>query len=163
MLIVDGGEFGQWAQACLAADTRIINGPSGCIGGSIPYALAAGVARPGSTVVALLGDGTAGFHFAEFETAHRYGVKFVAVIGHDARWNAEYLIQQRDFGADRIYESELDATRYDLAAAGFGCHGEQVTEAAELAPALQRAGDSELPVCLVCEIDGQPAPSGAGH
>ncbi len=163
VLIIDGGEFGQWAQACLGADSRIINGPSGCIGGSIGYALAAGIARPGATVVALLGDGTAGFHFAEFETAHRYGVKFIAVIGHDARWNAEYLIQQRDFGPDRIYESELDRTRYDLAAAGFGCHGEQVTRPEDLDAALQRASDSRLPACLVCEIDGQPAPSGAGH
>ncbi|MDJ0779362.1 MAG: thiamine pyrophosphate-binding protein [Gammaproteobacteria bacterium] len=163
VLIIDGGEFGQWAQACVTAETRIINGPSGCIGGSICYALAAKIARPGATVLALLGDGTAGFHFSEFETAHRYGVKFIAVIGHDARWNAEYLIQQRDFGEDRIYESELDPTRYDLAAAGFGCHGEHVTDPAKLDAALRRAADSVLPTCLVCEIDGQPAPSAAGH
>ncbi len=163
VLIIDGGEFGQWAQACLNAETRIINGPSGCIGGSIGYALAAGIARPDATVVALLGDGTAGFHFAEFETAHRYGVKFIAVIGHDARWNAEYLIQQRDFGSDRIYESELDPTRYDLAAAGFGCHGEHVTDPESLDEALRRASESHLPSCFVCEIDGQPAPAGTGH
>ena len=163
VLIIDGGEFGQWAQACLAAGTRLINGPSGCIGGSIGYALAAKIAKPDATVVALMGDGTAGFHFSEFETAHRYGTDFIAIIGHDARWNAEYLIQQRDFGKDRIYETELNPTRYDLAAAGFGCHGEHVTDAAELDSALQRAKNSGLATCLVCEITGLPAPSGAGH
>lgn len=163
LLIIDGGEFGQWAQACLSAKTRIINGPSGCIGGSIGYALAAKIARPEATVIALLGDGTAGFHFSEFETARRYGTDFIAIIGHDARWNAEYQIQQRDYGAERIYETELDATRYDLAAAGLGCHGEHVTDPAYLEPALARAAESGLPGCVVCEITGLPAPSGAGH
>jgi acetolactate synthase-1/2/3 large subunit len=146
------------AGACLSAKTRIINGPSGCIGGSIGYALAAKIARPEATVIALLGDGTAGFHFSEFETARRYGTDFIAVIGHDARWNAEYQIQQRDYGAERIYETELDATRYDLAAAGLGCHGEHIADPAYLEPAL-----SGLPGCVVCEITGLPAPSGAGH
>ena len=46
ILIVDGGEAGQWAQACLSAPTRMINGPSGAIGGCLCYAVAAKVARP---------------------------------------------------------------------------------------------------------------------
>ena len=45
VLVSDGGEFGQWAQACLRAPRRIINGPSGAIGGSIPYAVAVGFLR----------------------------------------------------------------------------------------------------------------------
>jgi acetolactate synthase-1/2/3 large subunit len=163
LLIIDGGEFGQWAQACLSAKSRIINGPSGCIGGSICYALAAKIARPDATVVALLGDGTAGFHFSEFETAHRYGIDFIAVIGHDSRWNAEVQIQQREYGEDRIYETELNSTRYDLAAIGLGCHGEHVSDPAELDSAFERASESGLPTCFVCEISGLPAPSGAGH
>jgi acetolactate synthase-1/2/3 large subunit len=163
LLIVDGGEFGQWAQACLSAGSRVINGPSGCIGGSICYAIAAKLARPDASVVALLGDGTAGFHFSEFETAHRYGIDFIAVIGHDSRWNAEVQIQKRDYGEDRIFETELNPTRYDLAAIGLGCHGEHVTDPAELDSALARAGESGLPTCFVCEITGLPAPAGSGH
>src|SRR5690606_22113510 len=62
ILICDGGEFGQWAQAYCNAPTRIINGMSGAIGGSICYAIAAKLARPNATVVALMGDGTIGFH-----------------------------------------------------------------------------------------------------
>ncbi len=163
ILIVDGGEFGQWAQACVSAKTRIINGPSGAIGGALCYAVAAKIARPEATVVVMMGDGTAGFHFSEFETAHRYGTDFIAVIGHDARWNAEYQIQLRDYGADRLYECELNPTRYDNAAAGFGCHGEHVTDPADLDAALKRADESGLPVCFVAEIEGLPAPSGSGH
>ena len=163
ILIVDGGEAGQWAQACLSAPTRMINGPSGAIGGCLCYAVAAKVARPDATVVVVMGDGTAGFHFAEFETAHRYGADFVAVIASDARWNAEYQIQLRDYGPDRLYECELDNTRYDLAAAGFGCHGEHADDPGDLDAALSRALNSGKPTCLVAEIEGVPAPAGAGH
>ncbi len=163
ILIVDGGEFGQWSQACISAKTRIINGPSGCIGGALCYAVAAKIARPDATVVVLMGDGTVGFHFAEFETAHRYGADFIAVIGHDSRWNAEYQIMLRDYGEDRINECEHNPTRYDLAVAGLGCHGEHVSDPADLDAALKRANESGLPVCFVAEIEGLPAPSGSGH
>ena len=69
VVISDGGEFGQWAQADTHGTERIINGPSGAIGGALCYAVAAKKARPDSVVFALMGDGTVGFHFAEFETA----------------------------------------------------------------------------------------------
>ncbi len=163
ILIADGGEFGQWSQACISAKTRVINGLSGSIGGALCYAVAAKIARPDATVVALMGDGTVGFHFAEFETAYRYGTDFIAVIGHDSRWNAEYQIQLRDYGVERLNECELNPTRYDLAAIGFGCHGEHVTDPAELDVALKRANKSGLPTCFIGEITGLPAPSGFGH
>lgn len=163
ILICDGGEFGQWAQACLSARTRIINGPAGAIGGGLCYAIAAKINRPEATVVALMGDGTIGFHLGEFETALRCNAPFVAIVGHDARWNAEYQIQLRDYGPDRLIGCELEDTRYDLAVAGLGGHGEHVTDPDELADALQRAVKSELPACLNVRIEGLSAPSGSGH
>lgn len=163
ILIVDGGEIGQWAQAFITAPRRMINGPSGAIGGCLCYALAAKVAFPDATVVVVMGDGTVGFHFAEFETAHRYGADFIAVIGQDSKWNAEYQIQVRDFGPDRLYETELNETRYDLAAAGLGCHGEHVTEPSDIVGALERSQKSGRPACVVARIEGLSAPSGVGH
>jgi len=163
IVVVDGGEFGQWAQAFVSTDCRIINGPSGAIGGGLCYAIAAKIAKPQSTVVLLMGDGTAGFHFAEFETAARYGVNLIAVIGHDAKWNAEVQIQIREYGSDRLNECELNPTRYDQAAMGLGCHGEQVTDATEVGDALQRSLDSNLPACIIAHIEGLPAPSAPAH
>ena len=160
VLNIDGGEFGQWAQACLSAKTRIINGPSGAIGGCLCYAAAAKAARPGATVVVLMGDGTAGFHFAEFETAHRHGYGFLAVIGNDARWNAEYQIQLRDYGENRTYACELNPTRYDEAVAGLGGHGENVNTPGELDAALERALKSGVPSCVNVAIESVPAPAG---
>ena len=159
ILVSDGGEFGQWAQAIVSAPTRVINGPSGAIGGGICYAIAAKLARPDATVVALMGDGTAGFHFSEFDTAIRAEADIVAVIGNDARWNAEHLIQKRDYGEQRLIGCELNQTRYDLAAAGLGCFGEHVTSQIQLAGALDRAVKSGLPSCVNVEIEGFGAPN----
>lgn len=158
VLVVDGGEFGQWAQACLNAPNRLINGPSGAIGGGLPFAVAAKLAKPESTVLALMGDGTAGFHFTEFDTAARYGAALIAVIGNDARWNAEYQIQLQDYGPDRLLGCELGEARYDRAAEGLGCHGEFAETADALPGCLERAVTSGRPVCVNLLIDGQPAP-----
>ena len=160
VLVCDGGEFGQWAQALCTAPMRIINGLSGAIGGGLCHALAAKLARPEATVIAMMGDGTAGFHFTELDTAVREGAEFVTVIGNDFRWNAEHQIQLRDYGPDRLVGCELaPSARYDLAAAGFGCHGEHVTEPAGIGAALARALASGLPACVNAEIDGVAAPA----
>lgn len=163
VLVCDGGEFGQWAQGYIDAPTRIINGVSGAIGGGPCYALAARLCRPEATVIALMGDGTVGFHLSEFETALRCGAPFVAVIGHDARWNAEVQIQMREYGADRLIGCQLQDTRYDLVVQGLGGHGEFVDDPAELEPALQRALACGRPACVNVRIQGLPAPAGAGH
>ena len=81
------------------APARLINGVAGAIGPSIPFALAARCARPEARILAVMGDGTFGFHMAEFDTAFRHGLPFVAVVGNDARWNAEHQIQLREYGA----------------------------------------------------------------
>ncbi len=161
VFVCDGGEFGQWAQACLKAPHRVINGVAGAIGAALPFALAARIAKPDGVVIAALGDGTFGFHAAEMDTAVRYGLPLVAVVGNDARWNAEYQIQLRDYGAQRLGGCELLPTRYDQVTAGFGGHGEQVTDSAEMASAARRAVQSGLPACLNVMIEGLAAPAAA--
>jgi thiamine pyrophosphate-dependent acetolactate synthase large subunit-like protein len=158
VLIVDGGEFGQWQQACLSAPNRLINGLAGAIGTGIPYAVAAGLAKPGVPVISLMGDGSAGFHLSEFDTAARSGSKFTLIIGNDARWNAEYQIQLRNYGAQRLHSCELNATRYDQVAANLGCHGEHVARPDELGPALDRAAAIGTAACLNVAIESHPAP-----
>jgi acetolactate synthase-1/2/3 large subunit len=160
ILVVDGGEFGQWAQACMSASTRIINGPAGSIGSAIPFAIAARVARPNATVVAVLGDGTFGFHMAEFDTAVRHHLPFIAVVGNDSCWNAEYQIQLRMYGKDRTVGCELlPGVAYEKAVAALGGHGERVTSAAELPAALARAVQAKLPACVNIMIERMPAPT----
>ena len=121
--------------------------------------MAARRAKPDSTVLAVLGDGTFGFHMAEFDTAFRHNLPFVAVVGNDSCWNAEHQIQLREYGAQRAHGCGLaPATRYDLVAAALGGHGEFVQDAAELPAALERAFASGKPACVNVLIEGQAAP-----
>ena len=159
VLVSDGGEFGQWAQACLSAPSRIINGLGGSIGSAIPLSVAARLASPGSRVIAMLGDGTFGFHAMELDTAVRHGLPLVAVVGNDAAWNAEYQIQLRDYGRDRLVGCELLPTRYSDVAIALGGYGERVSRLEELRPALQRALDSGLPACVDVRIGRNAAPN----
>jgi acetolactate synthase-1/2/3 large subunit len=158
VLVCDGGEFGQWAQACLSAPRRIINGPAGSIGSALPFAAAAKLAHPSATVVAMLGDGTLGFHLSEIDTAVRYGLDYVAVIGNDATWNAEYQIQLRAYGKERAQGCELLPTRYGAVAQALGAHGEDVVRPGEFQGALQRAVASGKPACVNVMIERLAAP-----
>jgi len=158
VFISDGGEIGQWGQAFVRAPQRIINGTSGTIGAGICYAIGAQIAAPEAEVVVLMGDGTAGFHFAEFETAAREHLPVKAVIGNDQRWNAEHQLQLRSFGADRAHSCQLSDADYAAAAEAFGAKGIKVEACDALADALEHAAQHEGPVCLDVRIEGLPAP-----
>ena len=80
-----------------------------------------------------MGDGTAGFQIAEWETARRYNLPIIFVIGNDRRWGAEVEIQIRDYGNDRAKFCYLDEiTRYDIIAQGLGCEGFYIKSENEL-------------------------------
>jgi acetolactate synthase-1/2/3 large subunit len=157
VLVCDGGEIGQWAQT-MPFSRRIINGVAGSIGASLPFAVAARLTEPRAPVIAVMGDGTFGFHMAELDTAVRYDLPLVAVVGNDATWNAEHQIQLREYGPNRTHGCELLPSRYDLVAAALGGHGEFVTSADDLSPALARAIASGKPACVNVMIERVPAP-----
>jgi acetolactate synthase-1/2/3 large subunit len=156
--VSDGGEIGQWAQALVKTDRRIINGVAGTIGVSLPFAIAAKLADPNHSVVAVMGDGTFGFHMAEFDTAVRHDLPLIVVVGNDARWNAEYQIQLRQYGAERAKNCDLLPSRYDLVAEALGGFGALVSTAADLPDALDRAYLSRKPACINVMIESHAAP-----
>lgn len=156
--VADGGEFGQWMQGFVSAPRRVMNGVSAAIASAMGNAIGAQIADPDATVICTLGDGTAGFYLGEFDTAVREGANAIFVIGNDACWNAERMLQIREFGADRQTGCDLLPTRYDKSAQWLGAHGEYVTSADELRPALERALASGKPACINVKLDAQPAP-----
>ena len=123
LLVCDGGEIAQWPQAAVDAPERLINGVAGSIGPSLPFALAACALRQqwggkaaAAPVVAVMGDGTAGFHIAEFDTAVRNHLPVIVVVGNDARWNARVpdpvaRVRRRASGALRAAADALRAGR----------------------------------------------------
>ncbi len=159
VLICDGGEFAQWGQSVLPVPPRrMINGVGGSIGSSLPMAIASRLVEPKAPVIAVLGDGTFGFHMAEFETAARRNLPFVAIVGTDARWNAEYNLQVRDYGRDRAVGCELTPARYDLVAVALGGHGELVEKPEDMAGAIERSLASGKPACINVMVESIPSP-----
>jgi acetolactate synthase I/II/III large subunit len=158
VLICDGGEFAQWGQSILRNDRRMINGVAGSIGSSLPMASGARVAEKTAPVFAVLGDGTFGFHMSEIETAVRLDLPYVAIVGTDCRWNAEYNLQVRDYGPNRAHGCELNPTRYDLVATALGGHGELVTSADDLPNAIERSLASGKPAVINVMIESIPSP-----
>ena len=158
VLIADGGEFAQWGQSILRNDRRMINGVAGSIGSSLPMASGARVVERKAPVFAVLGDGTFGFHMSEIETAVRLDLPYVAIVGTDCRWNAEYNLQVRDYGPNRTHGCELNPTRYDLVATALGGHGELVTSAEALPDAIERSLASGKPSVINVMIESIPSP-----
>ncbi|MBN8902712.1 MAG: hypothetical protein J0H57_16930, partial [Rhodospirillales bacterium] len=95
----------------------------------------------------------------EFETAVRRALPFVAVVGTDARWNAEHNLQLRDYGADRAHGCELLPARYDLVVTALGGHGELVESPDQLVPAFERALASGKPACVNVMAESIAAPT----
>ena len=158
VFVSDGGEFGQWVQAGLEAEYRLINGPAGSIGSAIPMGLAAKLAHPQRPVFVFLGDGTFGYHAMEFDTALRYHLPIIAIVGNDARWNAEHQLQIQNYGEGRTIGCELLPSRYDKMIEALGGHGEFVQHPKDLTPAVERALASGLPACINIAIESVSAP-----
>ncbi len=154
IVVLDGGEFCQWIRLGLGdlPNRMLWNSKFGGIGGGIPMALGiAATGHPGHTVV-FLGDGTAGYHASEFETAVRYAIPFVAIVGNDARWGAEWHMQASRYGLERSFETNLLPARYDQVASGLGAAGFQITDAESLRAALSASLSANCPACLNVQI-----------
>ena len=162
VLVCDGGEIGQWMQAGLEAPCRLINGPSGAIGSSVPLGLAAKLKYPNKNVFVLCGDGTFGYHASELDTGLRYDLPIVVIVGNDARWNAEHQLQLQHYGEDRLVGCELLPTRYDKVAAALGGHGEFVEHSDEIVPAVERALAAKVPACVNVLVEPVGAPTFRG-
>jgi acetolactate synthase-1/2/3 large subunit len=147
VIICDGGDFASYAGKYLDVYTPgcwLDTGPYGCLGNGLGYAAAARLARPSSQVVAVLGDGAAGFALMDVDTLVRHGLPAVLIIGNNGIWGLEKHPMRAIYGWDVACDLQ-PGCRYDLVAAALGAAGELVTEPAQIGPALDRAFASSVP------------------
>lgn len=129
-------------------------GPLGCLGVGLPFALAAQLLNPYKRVIVLNGDGSFGLNGMEFETAARFNLPIVTLIGNDGQWGEIRLPQVALMGEERAVATKLaPGTRYDKLAEAFGGYGELVTDPAHIVPALERAFASGKPSIVNVLID----------
>jgi acetolactate synthase-1/2/3 large subunit len=151
ILTVDGGETATWmemAGAPRGGGSWLSHGYLGCLGTGMPFAIAAQVAHPERPVVCVVGDGSVGLNFSEFNTMVRHGLPIVTIVNNDQLWGMSAHGQDLIYGEDQRVVSELGLTRYDRAAAGFGCHAELVEDPTNVGPAIERAFASGRPACI---------------
>lgn len=161
VIILDGGEFCQWIRLGLRdlPNPILWNGKIGAIGGAIPMSVGAAVAAPERRIIAIMGDGAAGYHLSEFETMDRYGLPITTIVGNDARWAAEWHLQIARYGADRTFETDLTNARYERVAAGFNAAADHITVPEELQGAVQEALGRRGATCINFEVAALPSPA----
>ncbi len=123
-------------------------GPLGTLGVGMPFALAAQLANPDKRVVIVYGDGSFGLNGFEYDTAVRFGLPIVGVVGNDAAWGQMMRPQGAIYGWDRLQGTLLNPTRYDKVVEALGGHGEFVERPEEIRPALERAAASGKPALV---------------
>ncbi len=157
IVAADGGETSSWMETVAevhAGGHYMSHGYLGCLGTGMAFAIAAKVAHPDRPVLCIIGDGSVGLNFAEFDTMVRHELEIVVVVNNDQLWGMSAHGQDLIYGKEKRVVTELAPTRYDQAAAGFGCHGEQVVDPADLPGALARAFASGKPACVNVMTDG---------
>ena len=120
-------------------------GPLGCLGVGPSFALTAKLLHPERPVILIAGDGALGLNGMELETAVRFGLPFVCVVGNDGGWGQIRNPQLSFYGEARAVATSLPVTRFDLVAESLGARGVLVREPRDIAPALDKAlGSSEV-------------------
>ena len=151
IVAADGGETAAWianSYKARQAGSFLSHGYLGCLGIGIPFALAAKVAHPQRQVACVIGDGSVGLNFAEFDTAVRHNLPVTVVVNNDMQWGMSKHGQVLAWGAGNTVATELGVIHYERAAQGLGAHGEFVEHASEILPALKRALNSGRAACV---------------
>jgi acetolactate synthase I/II/III large subunit len=155
-LVADGGDVVTCASRIvpLGRPAQWLDpGPLGVLGVGPPFALAAKALHPGWRVLLLSGDGAFGLNGMELETAVRFGLPLVCVVGNDGGWGMIRSIQQSFYGRERTVGTSLPFTRYDRVVEALGGEGETIEDPRRLRPALERALASDRVVCLNVILD----------
>ena len=125
---------------------------SGSMGYSVPAAVAAKIAAPGRTVVAIAGDGEFLMNGQEFATAMQYGAAIIVLVVNNGMYGTIRMHQEREYPG-RVSGTELANPDFAAYARAFGGHGETVARTADFAPAFQRALASGKPSIVELRID----------
>jgi thiamine pyrophosphate-dependent acetolactate synthase large subunit-like protein len=118
-------------------------GALGSLGVGTGFAIAAGLAHPSKEVLCYYGDGSFGMTGFDMETANRFGVPYLAVIGNNSAMNQIRYGQLSKYGEERGNVGNLlGDVPFGKFAEMLGGYGEEVRDPAQIAPALQRARES---------------------
>lgn len=118
-------------------------GALGALGVGTGFAIAAGLANPKKEVLCYYGDGSFGMTAFDMETANRFGVPYLAVIGNNSAMNQIRYGQITKYGEKRgSVGNLLSDVPFSKFAEMLGGYGEEVRDPKQIAAALQRGRES---------------------
>lgn len=118
-------------------------GALGSLGVGTGFSMAAKLAHPDKEVVCLYGDGSFGMTSFDMETSQRFGAPYLAIVGNNSAMNQIRYGQITKYGQNRgDVGNKLGDVPFGKFGEMIGGYGEEVKEASELQPALQRAREA---------------------
>ncbi|KAL4899122.1 hypothetical protein BDW74DRAFT_171697 [Aspergillus multicolor] len=163
ILVTDGGECALWAHgvAPILNPSAILKstGALGFLGNGFGYALGAAVASPGTKVINVQGDGSAGFHFMELDTYARLGLDVVTIVVNNYCWGMSSNGQELVYGnlnPARPVSSLSAVTGYAAVSGGLGNRGAKIERIGEVEGAVQKVLDGQGPACIELIVDSKP-------
>jgi acetolactate synthase-1/2/3 large subunit len=117
------------------------------MGYGLPAAVAAKLAAPHRTVVAVCGDGGFGMSLVELATAVRYEAQVIAVVFNDDAYGSIERHQRNHYDG-RLTGSGLHNPAFDELARAFGAFGARVREPGDFPALFARAIASGRPAVL---------------
>ncbi|MHA1143857.1 MAG: thiamine pyrophosphate-binding protein [Candidatus Helarchaeota archaeon] len=159
ILIIDGGDIAVFAmeqvgmQKVRPPRSTLNSIGMGHLGTGIPYAIGAKLAHPERQVITIQGDGSFLMNVQDLATAVQYELPIICCVGNNCAWG---MIKsgQKLFMKKRYIDVEFcEEFNYAEIAKGFGCHGESVSDPAEIKNALKRAVESKKPSVIEVRTD----------
>ena len=134
----------------------------GSIGWGLPGALGVKLGLPDKPVVAVVGDGAAGWSIQSLWTAARYRIPVTFVITNNATYRQVKLVRKMVLGdyplSERHLGMELDnpVMNFSMIAQSMGVKGESVKDPKDLGRALKAAIDSGEPRLVEVFVENRP-------
>ncbi|HKX31458.1 MAG TPA: thiamine pyrophosphate-binding protein [Blastocatellia bacterium] len=128
-------------------------GPTnGSMGYGYPAGVAAKLAEPDRTVVAICGDGDFLMNGQELATAVQYDAAVIVLVVNNGLYGTIRMQQERTYPT-RVFGTDLKNPDFAAYARAFGGHGECVDATDDFAPAFERATLSGRPALIELRID----------
>jgi acetolactate synthase I/II/III large subunit len=132
-------------------------GPLGTLGVGTPFALAAKFVHPEKEVLCYFGDGAFAMTGFDMETAVRFKLPFLGVIGNNSAMNQIRYGQIAKYGPNRgNIGNKLGDVPFSKFAEMLGGYGEEVRDPKQIRPALERgraAVKSGVPALINIWVD----------
>ena len=125
---------------------------SGSMGYGLPAAIAAKLAQPKRTVVALAGDGCLQMTSQELMTAVQFGLSIVIIVANNNTLGTIRMHQERRYPG-RVVATSLMNPDFTSWAKSCGAAAERVKNTAEFRPALERALAADCPTIIELMLD----------